>query len=200
MTNPVRLPLFPLKTVLFPRGKLPLRIFEARYIDMVKRCMRQNSGFGILNIREGSEVKTKSLDHVPLLSIVGTEVRIIDFDQIEGNLLGILVEGFGRFRVKNSWEEKDHLIIGEVEPIKDEADCELLENDSVLVQILKELVKHPMVEKLNLGIDYCNGVDVSYRLTELLPLDLTVKQSLLELVDTQQRLLELNKLVKGFQK
>jgi len=200
VTNPVRLPLFPLKTVLFPRGKLPLRIFEARYIDMVKRCMRQNSGFGILNIREGSEVKTKSLDHAPLLSIVGTEVRIIDFDQIEGNLLGILVEGFGRFRVKNSWEEKDHLIIGEVEPIKDEADCELLENDSVLVQILKELVKHPMVEKLNLGIDYSNGVDVSYRLTELLPLDLTVKQSLLELVDTQQRLLELNKLVKGFQK
>ena len=57
-----------------------------------------------------------------------------------------------------------------------------------------------MVEKLKLGIDYSNGVDVSYRLTELLPLDLTVKQSLLELVDTQQRLLELNKLVKGFQK
>ena len=199
-TNPVRLPLFPLKTVLFPRGKLPLRIFEARYIDMVKRCMRQNSGFGILNIREGSEVKTKSLDHAPLLSIVGTEVRIIDFDQIEGNLLGILVEGFGRFKVKNSWEEKDHLLMGEVEPIKDEVDSKLLENDGALVKILKELVKHPMVEKLKLGIDYSSGIDVSYRLAELLPLDLTVKQSLLELVDTQQRLLELNKLVKGFQK
>ena len=200
MTTPIRLPLFPLKTVLFPRGKLPLRIFEARYIDMVKRCMRENSGFGILNIREGSEVKIKEIDYAPVLSTVGTEVRIIDFDQIEGNLLGILVEGFSKFKVTNSWEETDHLLVGEVEHIEKEADCELLENNGALVQILKELVKHPMVEKLDLSIDYSNGVDVSYRLTELLPLDLTIKQSLLELVDTQQRLLELNKLVKGFQK
>ena len=200
MTTPIRLPLFPLKTVLFPRGKLPLRIFEARYIDMVKRCMRENSGFGILNIREGSEVKIKEIDYAPILSTVGTEVRIIDFDQIEGNLLGILVEGFSKFKVTNSWEETDHLLVGEVEHIEKEADCELLENNGALVQILKELVKHPMVEKLDLSIDYSNGVDVSYRLTELLPLDLTIKQSLLELVDTQQRLQELNKLVKGFQK
>ena len=167
---------------------------------MVKRCMRENSGFGILNIREGSEVKIKEIDYAPVLSTVGTEVRIIDFDQIEGNLLGILVEGFSKFKVTNSWEETDHLLVGEVEHIEKEADCELLENNGALVQILKELVKHPMVEKLDLSIDYSNGVDVSYRLTELLPLDLAIKQSLLELVDTQQRLLELNKLVKGFQK
>jgi len=199
LTNPVRLPLFPLKTVLFPRGKLPLRIFEARYVDMVKRCMRENIGFGILYIEEGRETRAESRDRVPVVSMIGTEVKIVDFDQIEGNLLGILVEGLGRFEVKNSWEETDHLLIGEVEHIEDEADYELQESDGSLVQILKELVRHPMIEKLNLSIDYFNGVDVSYRLAELLPLDLKIKQSLLELQDARKRLLELKNLVKGFQ-
>ncbi len=200
LTNQIRLPLFPLKTVLFPGGKLPLRIFEARYVDMVKNCMCQNTGFGILYIEEGSEVRAGSADHLPVLSAVGTEVRIVDFDQIEGNLLGILVEGLVRFRVRKRWEETDHLLMGEVEYIEGEIDYELLESDGALVQILKELIQHPMIEKLNLTIDYSNGVDVSYRLAELLPLDPKIKQSLLELGDSRKRLLELNNLVKSFQK
>ena len=114
-------------------------------------------------------------------------------------MLGILVEGLGRFEVKTSWVEADHLLIGEVEHIEGEADYELQESDGSLVQILKELVRHPIIEKLNLSIDYSNGVDVSYRLAELLPLDLKIKQSLLELQDARKRLLELRNLVKGFQ-
>jgi len=161
--------------------------------------MRENIGFGILYIEEGRETRAESRDRFPVVSMIGTEVKIVDFDQIEGNLLGILVEGLGRFEVKNSWEETDHLLIGEVEHIEDEADYELQESDGSLVQILKELVRHPMIEKLNLSIDYFNGVDVSYRLAELLPLDLKIKQYLLELQDARKRLLELKNLVKGFQ-
>ena len=177
-----------------------MRIFEPRYLDLIKRCMRENAGFGILHLENGSEVVSNSLNRSVLCSKVGTEVRIIDFDQIEGNLLGILVEGFRRFRVGSSWEEADHLVVGEVEYLHEEPYYELGEREDSLVGLLKDLVRHPMVEKLNLELDYSNGVDVSYRLAELLPIDPAIKQSLLELGDTQARLSNLTDLVKEFQK
>mgnify|MGYP003314077277 FL=1 len=64
---------------------------------MVKKCMRANQGFGILLIQEGTEVRKESTDAPVRFASLGTEARIIDFDQIEGNLLGILVEGVRRF-------------------------------------------------------------------------------------------------------
>ncbi|MDC0213413.1 LON peptidase substrate-binding domain-containing protein [Gammaproteobacteria bacterium] len=192
--------MFPLSAVLFPRGKIPLRIFEPRYLDLIKRCMRENAGFGILHLENGSEVVSNSVNLSALCSKVGTEVRIVDFDQIEGNLLGILVEGFRRFQVRSSWEEADHLVVGEVEYLDEEPYYELGGGEASLVRLLKDLVRHPMVEKLNLDLDYSNGVDVSYRLAELLPIDPAIKQSLLELGNTRARLSNLSDLVKGFQK
>ena len=177
-----------------------MRIFEPRYLDLIKRCMRENAGFGILHLENGSEVVSNSVNPSALCSKVGTEVRIIDFDQIEGNLLGILVEGFRRFQVGSSWEEADHLVVGEVEYLDEEPYYELGEGEASLVRLLKDLVRHPMVEKLNLELDYSNGVEVSYRLAELLPIDLAIKQSLLELGDTRARLSNLSDLVKEFQK
>ena len=200
MISQFRLPLFPLSAVLFPRGKLPLRIFEPRYIDLIKRCMREDAGFGILYLESGSEVASNSVNRSALFSKVGTEVKIIDFDQIEGNLLGILVEGCRRFQVGSSWEEADHLVVGEVEYLDEEPYYELGEREDSLVGLLKDLVRHPMVQKLNLELDYSNGVDVSYRLAELLPIDPAIKQSLLELGDTRARLSNLSDLVKEFQK
>ena len=107
-----------------------------------------------------------------------------DFDQIEGNLLGILVEGF----VDPDWvvwEEEDHLLVGDIEYVEEEPSCALAKGDQNLVRILEELIKHPLIEKLKLNIDYSNAVDVSYRLSELLPIDPVIKQSLLELDVTE---------------
>ena len=200
MTDTQTLSLFPLNTVLFPRGKLPLRIFEARYVDMVKKCARMNQGFGILLLQKGAEVHKEASDTPVQFASLGTEAKIIDFDQIEGNLLGILVEGFRRFRLVGSWEEDDHLLVGDVEYIEEEPSFELAKEHQDLVRILEELMKHPLVEKLNLNINYSNAVEVSYRLAELLPIDPVIKQSLLELNDTENRISELKKLIDGFQK
>ena len=125
---------------------------------------------------------------------------IVDFDQIEGNLLGILVEGVRRFRLVRSWEEEDHLLVGDIDYIEEEPSSELAKEDHNLVRILEELTKHPLVEKLNLNIDYSNAVEVSYRLAELLPIDPVIKQFLLELETAENRISELKKLLDGFQK
>ena len=115
-------------------------------------------------------------------------------------MLGILVEGVRRFKLVRSWEEEDHLLVGDVEYIEEEPSRELAKEDQNLVRILEELIKHPLVEKLNLDIDYSNAVEVSYRLAELLPIDPVIKQFLLELETTENRISELKKLLDGFQK
>ena len=88
---------------------------------MVKKCMRTNQGFGILLIQEGTEVRKESADAPVRFASLGTEAKIVDFDQIEGNLLGILVEGVRRFRLGSSWEEEDHLLVGDIEYVEDES-------------------------------------------------------------------------------
>ena len=177
-----------------------MRIFEPRYVDMVKKCMRTNQGFGILLIQEGTEVRKESTDAPVRFASLGTEAKIVDFDQIEGNLLGILVEGVRRFRLGSSWEEEDHLLVGDIEYVEEEPSSALATGDQNLVRILEELIKHPLIEKLKLNINYSNAVDVSYRLSELLPIDPVIKQSLLELDVTENRISELKKLINGFQK
>src|SRR5215813_11746341 len=90
------LPLFPLNTVLFPGGPLPLRIFEPRYVDMVRKCMREGVPFGVLLIRSGQEV-----GDVSSAVDVGTSVRIVDFHQLPNGLLGILGLGDQKCRVED---------------------------------------------------------------------------------------------------
>ncbi len=94
MTVPVEIPLFPLGTVLFPGGPLPLRIFETRYVDLVSRCLRDGSGFGAVLIREGMEAGGPALTYD-----VGTYARIVDFSQQPDGLLGIRATGERRFRI-----------------------------------------------------------------------------------------------------
>ena len=105
------LPLFPLKTVLFPGCVLDLQIFEARYLDMIARCMKQGTGFGVVCILEGSEVGDAPDDIAP----IGCEALIRDFQQQENGLLGIRVEGGRRFGVLSAERQRDQLLVAEVE-------------------------------------------------------------------------------------
>ena len=162
--------------------------------------MRMNQGFGVLLIQKGAEVRQEASDVPVRFASLGTEAKIVDFDQIEGNLLGILVEGVRRFKLVRSWEEEDHLLVGDVVYIEEEPSRKLAKEDQNLVRILDELIKHPLVEKLKLNIDYSNAVEISYRLAELLPIDPVIKQSLLELDIAENRISELKKLIDGFQK
>jgi uncharacterized protein len=107
----MNLPLFPLNTVLFPGCMLDLQIFEARYLDMISRCMKQGSGFGVVCIVEGEEVGEAASS----FAAIGCEALVRDFQQRPNGLLGIRVEGGRRFRVRSAQVLPDQLTIAEVD-------------------------------------------------------------------------------------
>ena len=193
MPDRQEIPLFPLGHVLFTGGRLPLQIFEPRYLDMVGRCMRSQAGFGVVLIREGTE--TFGGSGPPSLFNIGTYARIADFSQLANGLLGIVCTGEGKFRIERSWEAPDHLVMAEVAFLPEERQTRLGEEFSSLVETLRVLVKHPMIEKLDLDIDYDDARSVGWRLAELLPLEAETRQSLLQMQSPRERLVEINRLI-----
>ena len=193
MPDRQEIPLFPLGHVLFTGGRLPLQIFEPRYLDMVGRCMRSQTGFGVVLIREGTETFAGS--GPPSLFNIGTYARIVDFSQLANGLLGIVCTGDGKFRIERSWEAPDHLVMAEVAFLPEERQTRLGEEFASLVETLRVLVKHPMIEKLDLDIDYDDARSVGWRLAELLPLEAETRQSLLQMQSPRERLVEINRLI-----
>lgn len=185
-----RIPLFPLHTVLFPGGALPLRVFETRYLDMISQCMRNESGFGICLIKEGSEV-----GNAPQVYEMGTLVNISYFQQLKDGCLGITARGERRFRILSSEVQPNQLTLAEVEliprlnhhPLPDEFN----EFVTMLTNIFEEL-GHPYV---SLPKHYDNATWVSARLAELMPISLKEKQIMLEMSDPIQRLTRLRKIL-----
>lgn len=195
MSEKHEIPLFPLHPVLFPGGKLPLQIFEPRYMDMVARCMREASSFGVVLIRKGSDARLSGDSPQPEIFDVGTEAHITDFNQLSNGRLGIVVQGGRKFRIRSVREQDDHLLIGQVEFLPEEPVTAVGEEHSELVDILRELIKHPMIEKLGLDIELEDARSVGWRLAELLPIEPEIKQSLLKLQWPRERLQELTRLV-----
>ena len=113
------IPLFPLPLVLFPGGRLPLQIFETRYLDMIKRCMRDNAGFGIVMIEQGSEILDGD-EIQPEISSQGTYSTVVDFDQHSNGMLGIMSEGQVKFVIREIYEKSDHLMMAEVDFLEQE--------------------------------------------------------------------------------
>ncbi|MEJ6819407.1 MULTISPECIES: LON peptidase substrate-binding domain-containing protein [Pseudomonas] len=178
------LPLFPLNTVLFPGCNLDLQIFEARYLDMIGRCMKQGGGFGVVCILDGSEVGLAPQG----FALVGCEALITDFQQQDNGLLGIRVQGGRRFHVLRTEVQRDQLILADVEWLDDEPEQPLQEEDADLVALLKALAEHPMVEALNMGTDAPGQQSLANQLAYLLPFAEEDKIDLLQLDDPQQRL------------
>jgi hypothetical protein len=178
------LPLFPLKSVLMPGGLLALRVFEPRYLDMVKRCARQGSSFGICLIIDGPEVGGPA---VP--AETGTEARIVDFNVQPGGLLGIAVEGERRFTVASRSVQADGLVVGEVHWLPPSPRRTVDPQHGFLVDLLKRMLERaggPHAYAENACFDDAEWV--SCRLAELLPLDLDQRLFLLEEDDPALRL------------
>src|SRR5580692_7813568 len=127
--------LFPLNTVLFPGGLLPLRIFETRYVDMVGRCMRSDAVFGVVLIRAGAES-----DSAVSIAQVGTAARIVDFHTLSDGLLGLLCRGERRFRVARHSRQGDGLNCAEVEWLSDPPLTPLAEEFQPLVPVVREVL------------------------------------------------------------
>ena len=178
------LALFPLNTVLFPGCTLDLQIFEARYLDMIGRCMKQGSGFGVVCILEGEEVGIAPAGY----ALVGCEARITDFQQQDNGLLGIRVQGGRRFHVLRTEVQRDQLILADVEWLDDEPEQPLQDEDADLVALLKALAEHPMVEALNMGTEAAGQQSLANQLAYFLPFAEEDKIDLLQLDDPQQRL------------
>jgi len=199
MVRLMEMPLFPLRVVLFDGGRLPLQIFETRYLDMVSRCMREGSPFGVVLIRGvGSDARLAPDAQQPEIFAVGTEAEIVDFNQLPNGRLGIIIKGGRKFRVVSTREQADHLLLGTVEFLPAEPLVAVGHEHEGLVEILRELVKHPGVQKLGLEIDFSDARSVGARLAELLPIEPEIKQSLLQLQLPRERLQELTRLVNKF--
>ena len=178
------LALFPLNTVLFPGCFLDLQIFEARYLDMISRCMKQGAGFGVVCILEGEEVGLAPQGY----ALVGCEARITDFKQQDNGLLGIRVQGGRRFNVLRSEVQRDQLTVAEVEWLDELPEQPLQEEDADLMALLKALAEHPMVEALNMGTEAAGQQSLANQLAYLLPFSELDKIGLLQVDDPQQRL------------
>ena len=178
------LALFPLNTVLFPGCTLDLQLFEARYLDMIGRCMKKGEGFGVVCILDGQEVGLAPDGY----AVIGCEALIRDFKQQDNGLLGIRVEGGRRFRVRGAQVQHDQLLVADVEWLEEMPECGLEEKDRDLVALLMALAEHPMVASLGMDADVQGQQQLSNRLAYLLPFDDTDKIELLELDDPLQRL------------
>lgn len=184
MTDASRdVPLFPLNTVLFPGGLLPLRIFEQRYLEMSKDCLRAGTPFGVCLIRDGAEVGTPAT-HASL----GCLARIIEWDMQQLGLLQLLAQGGERFRVLASHARADGLILADIELLAEAADTPMPEKYRACGQLLECIVAEHG-ERLfakPFRLDSCAWVGA--RLAEVLPLPAAARQKLLELDDGVQRL------------
>ena len=171
----LNIPLFPLRTVLYPGGPLPLRIFESRYLDMVSRCLKDNQPFGVLLIKEGEET-----GKAPATYTVGTLARIMDWYQGSDGILGITAIGESRFRVKSVRKMPDGLLVGEVETLDNEPRQPLPDRYKPLAEILSAVLDD--LGKLYESFErhYDDASWVSYRFAEILPVGTTQKQFWLE--------------------
>ena len=178
-------PLFPLSTVLFPGGPLPLRIFEARYLDMVSRCMKEESEFGVLLLAAGPEVGGVASSQT---FTVGTLARITDWYQGTDGLLGITATGTRRFRLQTVEQQSDGLNIGHIELLPADEPAPVPEAYAAWPGLLEAVLDD--LGKLYEGIDrnYGDANWLGYRFAEILPLEMDERQACLEMNDPVERL------------
>ena len=190
----MKLPLFPLNTIIFPGGVLPLRIFEPRYLDMVKDCVRDQSEFVICLIKDGSE--TSSLAK---FQQIGTACRIIDWETLPDGLLGITAQGVSRVEIDSAHAQENHLLIGEMRYLSESEDQSLpakFDEWAHLISVIIQELGKPFNEQ-NQYLDSAQWVGA--RLTEYLPFELEQKQRILEMDHPIIRLEHLHDVLKNIE-
>ena len=179
----LRLPLFPLNTLLFPGGLLPLKIFEQRYLDMAAACMKANTPFGICLIASGGETGSAAQPHP-----VGTLATIGNWEMEQLGILMISAQGGRRFRIIDTTVGPDNLLTGTVELLADTLPIPFPPNRERLLPLLRRVVNDLGNERIPEPHRYDDAEWVGYRITEVLPIQNLAKQKLLELEDPLARL------------
>jgi Lon protease-like protein len=206
MNDTTWLPLFPLKTVLFPGGVLPLRVFETRYVDMVRACMKTDTPFGVVAIRSGTEVGAAAEPYP-----VGTYAHIVEWDMPELGVLLLQTRGGTRFRILETRRQNNQLLEALTEPLTEsshetvaDADTKVASTNAlavcsrVLRVVIDELMDRATAEAdgtlINLfpephQLDHAGWV--ANRWSEMLPIGLEQKQALLEIADDAERIVRI---------
>ncbi len=178
------LPLFPLHTVLLPGAAMQLRVFERRYLDLVRDCGRNGSGFGICLILDGNEVGNPATP-----AAFGTEAVIEDFDIGDDGLLSLRLRGRRRFHVLRTRVRDNGLVVGEVEWRDADTDDEVRPEHGLLATVLEKLVEQIDQQAPGLApAQLDNAAWVGWRLAELLPISAKQRLSLLQEDDPHVRL------------
>jgi len=183
------LPLFPLRTVLFPDGLLELKIFEARYLDLMSRCLREDAPFGVVALRSGGEARSSG-DAVQLYE-VGTCAELIEVDSAQAGILLVRCRGGARFKVGPTRQERDGLWLAQTEPVAADREVAPLSAHAEIVKSLGDAIAalaaqgaRPFLEPYRLDA----AGWVANRWCEILQLPLEVRQRLMTLADPLARL------------
>jgi len=183
--------LFPLHAVLVPGAALDLRVFEPRYLDLVRDCGRSGRGFGICMIVDGEETGAAATP-----AAWGTEARVEDFGSEPGGVLTLRVRGHRRFRVRRTRVRDNGLVVGEVEWREPDGDDELRPEHALLGTLLQKILEQAGGEHANAGpAQLGDAAWVGWRLAELLPLAPMQRQALLQEDDPHARLQRLTEWV-----
>jgi Lon protease-like protein len=182
------MPVFPLGTVLFPGSILPLRIFEVRYMDMAKACIKDGTPFGVCLIREGVEVGTPAVPEP-----IGCVARIVECDMEELGILKVKAEGLERLRIVSREVNRQGLIVGEVERFDAEPQMTQAVGLAESADFLRKVIAGIGSERFTGAPRFDDASWVGFRLAEILPLRNDVKQKLLELTDAALRIAILHK-------
>lgn len=184
-------PIFPLQTVLYPGGLLPLRIFEVRYMDMARACLKDGRPFGICLIKEGQEVGTPAIPET-----IGCLARIAECDMEELGILKVKAAGIERFRIVSSEVNKSGLIIGEIEKYGSETLASDAAGFAECAEFLRKVIAGIGTERFAEPLEFGEASWVGFRLAEILPLRTDVKQKLLELTDPALRVAILHRFLR----
>lgn len=176
-------PIFPLQAVLFPGSLLPLRIFETRYMDMARGCLREATPFGVCLIREGEEVGAPAVPEQ-----VGCLARIAECDVEELGILKVRAEGLERLRIVADEVTRQGLIVAEVERFDPEPDALHAPGLAECAELLRKMIAGIGAERFAAPLRFDDPTWVGFRLAEILPLRNDVKQKMLELTDATLRL------------
>lgn len=188
----VKLPLFPLNTVLFPEGVLPLRVFETRYMDMVRSCIKSQSPFGVVLIKSGKEIGNEAV-----VERVGTSAKIIGLDMNAPGILNIVTLGMQRFSIESTERAKDGLLTGEIAWLAQLPPVPLGEQYAACSVLLANIIEEiegkqefgPTAgSRFSTPRKLFDTAWVADRLIEVLPVNRLAKQKLLELSDPQSRM------------
>ena len=177
------LPLFPLGSVLFPDGTLPLRVFEARYVDMTRECMKNGRPFGVCLIREGHEVGAPAVPHD-----IGCLAEIHDWDMEQLGVLSIRTRGTIRFRIQSTRPQSNGLIRATAVPIEPDDAVIVHEQFAACGAILKAILPRLPADYIAEPHRFADAGWLSNRLAEVLPIQPLARQRLMELDDPEMRL------------